>query len=54
MDKNKKIDYDVAELITHQKRKLVNYSVESSNIKPYDLSLMTGNSQSNKKEGEQK
>lgn len=44
---------DIAELNNYQERKNVHFSVESSNTKPFDISLMTGNNQSNNsKEGE--
>lgn len=57
-EKNNNNDYylehtDIAELNNCQGRKNVHFSVESSNTKPFDISLMTGNNQSNKnKEGE--
>lgn len=52
MDKERKeLKVDIAELNSVFEVKRANFSIESSNTKPYDISLMTGNNQTDNKRG---
>ena len=45
---------EIAEINTYTPRENVHFSLEPSNIKPFDISLMTGNNDSSKKGSEEK
>lgn len=54
IDKQSNEEYEIVDLKDYGELRKVNYSVESSNTKPFDISLMTGNPQTNKKGSDEK
>lgn len=54
-NKNKnQVNHEISELNNNPKRTHINFSLEPVNSKPFDISLMTGNNQTNNKGSEEK